>query len=63
MVTGECLVNVIARFVHRNFGFVKICFDVTLVLISCTLSLLFAGHILLEVFYSKNIAATSVASA
>lgn len=45
MVTGEYLVNVIARFLHRDFSTVKVCFDVTLVLVSCTLSLLFMHRI------------------
>lgn len=45
MVTGEYLVNVISKFVGRDFGFVKVCFDVTLVAISITLSLVFMHHI------------------
>lgn len=45
MVTGEYLVNTIARFVHRDFGFIKVCFDVSLVVISCLLSIAFAARI------------------
>lgn len=45
MVTGEYLVQVISRFLRREFGFVKVLFDVTLVLISCVLSLCFLGGI------------------
>ncbi len=41
MVTGEYLVQIISKFLHREFGFIKVCFDVTLVLIACTLSLVF----------------------
>ena len=41
MVTGEYLVQVISKFVHKEFGFVKVFFDVSLVLISCILSLCF----------------------
>ena len=35
MVTGEYLVQIISKFVRKEFGFVKVCFDVTLVSISC----------------------------
>lgn len=45
MVSGEYLVQVISRFFHKEFGFVKVCFDVTLVLIACTLSLSFLSGI------------------
>lgn len=45
MVTGEYLVQVISKFVKRDFGFVKVCFDVTLVVISCILSLCFMHKI------------------
>lgn len=45
MVAGEYLVQVISRFVGKEFGFVKVCFDVTLVLISCVLSLWFTSYI------------------
>ena len=41
MVTGEYLVQVMSRFFHREFGLVKVCFDVTLVIMACILSLLF----------------------
>ena len=45
MVTGEYLVQVISKSVHKEFGFVKVCFDVTLVLISCILSLCFLSTV------------------
>ncbi len=45
MVAGEYLVQVISRFVHKEFGFVKVCFDVTLVVIACVLSLAFMSTI------------------
>ena len=45
MVAGEYLVQVIAKFVHREFGFVKVCFDVSLVLIACALSATFLSSI------------------
>ena len=45
MVTGEYLVQVIAKFVRKEFGFVKVCFDVTLVSISCILCLCFLPSI------------------
>lgn len=45
MVTGEYLVQIISKFVRHEFGFVKVCFDVTLVAISCILSLCFLGGI------------------
>lgn len=45
MVTGEYIVQILARFFRREFGFVKICFDVTLVVISCVISLCFLHHI------------------
>ena len=45
MVAGEYLVQVIAKFVRREFGFVKVCFDVSLVLIACTLSATFLSGI------------------
>lgn len=41
MVTGEYLVNVISKFVHRDFGLIKLCFDATLVVVSVSLSLVF----------------------
>lgn len=41
MVTGEYLVQIISKFVRKEFGFVKVCFDVTLVSISCLLCLCF----------------------
>ena len=45
MVTGEYLVNVISKKVHKEFGFVKVFFDVSLVIISIVLSFVFLGHI------------------
>ncbi len=45
MVSGEYLVQVIAKFVHKEFGFIKVCFDVALVLIACTLSVTFLSKI------------------
>lgn len=45
MVTGEYLVQVISRFVKREFGFIKVLFDVTLVTIACILGLVFMGRI------------------
>lgn len=45
MVTGEYLVQVIAKFTRKEFGFVKVCFDATLVLISCIFSICFLSSI------------------
>lgn len=45
MVAGEYLVQVIAKFVHKEFGFIKVCFDVSLVLIDCALSVTFLSNI------------------
>ena len=45
MVAGEYLVQVIAKFVHKEFGFIKVCFDVSLVLIACVLSATFLSNI------------------
>lgn len=45
MVTGEYLVQVISRFVKREFGFVKVYFDVSLVLIACAISLFYMGRV------------------
>lgn len=45
MVAGEYLVQVIAKFVHKEFGFIKVCFDVSLVLIACALSVTFLSNI------------------
>ena len=41
MVTGEYLVQVISKFVRRDFGLVKVCFDVSLVIIASALSFIF----------------------
>ena len=45
MVTGEYLVQIISKFTKREFGMVKVCFDCTLVVIACTLSLIFLSGI------------------
>lgn len=45
MVSGEYLVNVIAKFINKEFGVIKVCFDVTLVLIASSLSLFFLHDI------------------
>jgi uncharacterized membrane protein YczE len=45
MVTGEYIVRVIAQRAGRDFGWVKMAFNVTLVTIACVLSLLFMSHI------------------
>lgn len=45
MMSGEYFVRVISRRFHGEFGYVKLCFDVTLVLIACLLSLCFLSGI------------------
>ena len=45
MVTGEYLVNVISKKIRREFGLVKVSFDITLVIIACILSIVFLHHI------------------
>lgn len=45
MVSGEYLVQVIAKYVGKDFGLIKVCFDVTLVVIASTLSLIFLSDI------------------
>ena len=45
MVAGEYFVKSIARRLRKDFGFVKLSFDVTLVILSCVLSLVFMGGI------------------
>lgn len=45
MVSGEYLVNVMAKFFNKKFGLIKVCFDVTLVLIASTLSIIFLHDI------------------
>lgn len=45
MVPGEYIVRVIADRLGRDFGWVKMGFDITLVTIACVLSLLFLPHI------------------
>lgn len=45
MVSGEYLVQVIANYFNKEFGFVKVCFDVTLVSIASVLSLIFLSEI------------------
>lgn len=41
MNPGEYVVQLIAQRVNKEFGFVKLCFDCTLVLLACAVSLLF----------------------
>lgn len=45
MMAGEYFVRVISRHFHGEFGYVKLCFDITLVLIACLLSLCFLSGI------------------
>lgn len=45
MVTGEYLVRILTRYIPIEFGYVKVLFDATLVIIACTLSLIFIGPI------------------
>lgn len=45
VVAGEYLVQVFAKFVNKEFGFIKVCFDVSLVLIACALSVAFLTDI------------------
>lgn len=45
MMAGEYLVNVITRRFHKEFGYVKLGLDVTLLLTACILSLLFMSGI------------------
>ena len=45
MTSGEYFVMVISRRFRKEFGYVKLGFDVTLVVISCLLSLIFMGGI------------------
>lgn len=45
MVTGEYLVNVISKAIKRDFGLTKVCFDVSLVVLACVLSIVFLGRI------------------
>ena len=45
VVPGEGIVRAIARKLGRPFGTCKLCFDATLVLIACGLSLLFFGYL------------------
>lgn len=45
MMAGEYLVNVIARKFHKEFGYIKLGFDVTLLLLACILSLVFLSDI------------------
>lgn len=45
MMAGEYLVNVITRRFHKEFGYVKLGFDMTLLAIACTLSLVFLSGI------------------
>ena len=45
VVPGEGIVRAIASKLDRPFGTCKLCFDATLVLIACALSLLFFGYL------------------
>lgn len=45
MVSGEYFVQIASRRFKKEFGFVKITFDISLVVIAAVLSLLLAGHI------------------
>lgn len=45
MMAGEYFVRVISRRFRGEFGYVKLCFDITLVLIACLLSLCFMSGI------------------
>lgn len=41
MVAGEYLVRVIARRIHGDFGYIKLGFDITNVVVACVFSLIF----------------------
>ena len=45
MMAGEYFVRVISKRFHGEFGYVKLCFDITLVCIACVLSLCFLSGI------------------
>ncbi len=45
MMSGEYFVNVITRRFHKEFGYVKLGFDITLLVIACILSLVFMSGI------------------
>lgn len=45
MMSGEYFVNVITRRFHKEFGYVKLGFDITLLVIACVLSLIFMDGI------------------
>lgn len=45
MVTGEYLVRILTRYIRLEFGYVKVLFDATLVIIACALSLIFLGRV------------------
>lgn len=45
MMAGEYLVNVITRKFHKEFGYMKLGLDVTLLILACTLSLVFLNNI------------------
>ncbi|WP_417014770.1 DUF6198 family protein, partial [Alistipes sp.] len=45
MAAGEYFVRAISRRLHREFGYVKLGFDVTLVILACVLSLVFLSGI------------------
>lgn len=45
MLAGEFMVNTISRRFKKDFGYVKLGFDVTLLVIACALSLIFMSGI------------------
>lgn len=45
MVAGEYLVRVIARRIHGDFGYIKLGFDITNVVVACVFSLIFLSGI------------------
>lgn len=45
MMSGEYFVRVISKRFHGEFGYVKLCFDITLVCIACLLSICFLSGI------------------
>ena len=45
MLAGEGVVLAICKVLPIKFGYMKVLFDVTLVVIACILSLVFTGHL------------------
>lgn len=45
MAAGEYFVQVISRYVHKEFGFVKVFFDIAMVATAVALSFIFMGHL------------------